>query len=99
MPDQVRHDEEWQDALAAFRRADAAVTALEGTADDDAFNRAADVHDRALERLLLALAPHLSALAHKLSLARRHQAWELSSGDALMAALAHDAHRLAAVLG
>ena len=85
----------WNRALAAFTRADARIQALEGTADDDAFNRAADRHDRALERLLLAPAPHLAALAEKLALARRHQAWELRSGDAAMAALEQDAVRLA----
>ena len=84
----------WQRALALFTRADAAVAALEGTSDDDAFNAAADAHDRALERLLLAPAPDLAALARKLRLARRDQAWELPSGDALMDALEQDAHRL-----
>ncbi len=37
-PAQVRGDELWNEALAVFTRADAAVTALEGTSDDDAFN-------------------------------------------------------------
>jgi hypothetical protein len=59
----------WARALALFNRADATVTALEGTRDDDAFNRAADAHDRALERLLLAPAPTVAALAEKLRLA------------------------------
>jgi len=67
------------------------VTALEGTSDDDAFNAAADAHDRALERLLLAPAPSVAALAAKLRLARRDQAWELPAGDALMEALERDA--------
>lgn len=91
----VRGDDLWNEALALFNRADAAVTALEGTSDDDAFNAAADLHDRALERLLLAPAPSVAALARKLSLARRDQAWELPSGDALMHALEQDAFRLA----
>ena len=94
-PDQVRGDDgEWQEALAVFNRADAAVTALEGTSDDDAFNAAADAHDRALERLLLAPAPSVAALAAKLRLARRDQAWELPSGDALMDVMEQDAVRL-----
>jgi hypothetical protein len=84
----------WQRALAVFNRADAAVTALEGTSDDDAFNAAADAHDRALERLLLAPAPSVAALAAKLRLARRDQAWELPAGDDLMHALEQDAFRL-----
>ena len=94
-PDQVRGDELWKEALAVFNRADAAVTALEGTSDDDAFNAAADAHDRALERLLLAPAPSIAALATKLRLTRRDQAWELPSGNALMGALEQDALRLA----
>jgi hypothetical protein len=94
MPDRVRHDELWHRALAVFRRADAAVAALEGTSDDDAFNRAAAAHDRALERLLLAPAPNLAALAEKLRQARLNQAWELPAGDSLTAALEQDALRL-----
>jgi hypothetical protein len=57
-------------------------------------SRKADAHDRALERLLLAPAPSVAALATKLRLA---QAWELPAGDALMAALEQNAFRLAAV--
>ena len=56
----------WNRALTRFRHAEAAVAALEGTPDDDAFNRAADAQDRALERLLAAPAPDLPALAAKL---------------------------------
>lgn len=94
-PDQVRGDEgRWTRALALFTRADAAVAALEGRSDDDTFDRAADAHDRALERLLLAPAPSVAALAVKLEQARRHQAWELRAGDAAMAALEQDARRL-----
>jgi hypothetical protein len=84
----------WSRALAAFRRADAAVAALQGTPDDDAFNRAADAHDRALERLLLTPVPNLAALAEKLRQARVNQAWELPTGDSLTAALEQDAVRL-----
>jgi hypothetical protein len=86
----------WNRALSRFQRAEAAVAALEGTPDDDAFNRAADAHDRALERLLLAPAPDIAALAEKLRQTRLNQAWELPSGDALTEALEHDASRLAA---
>ena len=84
----------WLRALARLRRAEAAVAALEGTPDDDAFNHAADALDRALERLLRTPAPHISALAAKLDLAVDHQAWELRTGHACMAALALDAQRL-----
>lgn len=90
------HRKQWNRAFSALSRAEAAVAALEGTPDDDAFSEAAETLDRALERLLLAPAPDIAALATKLSLARRHQAWELPAGDALMAALEQDAHRLAA---
>jgi hypothetical protein len=85
---------DWTHALSRFRSAEAAVAALEGTRDDDAFNAAAEAQDRALERLLLAPAPDLASLAAKLALARRHQAWELAQGDALMAAIEQDASRL-----
>jgi hypothetical protein len=85
----------WTRALTDYRRAEATVAALEGTSDDDAFNAAADTHDRALERLLLAPAPDLPAFAAKLRLARGHQAWELAQGDALMQAVEQDALRLA----
>lgn len=81
----------WSRALAVFNRADAAITALEGKSDDETFNRAADAHDRALERLLLAPAPDVAALAAKLRLARVHQVWELRAGEALMEALERDA--------
>ena len=91
----LRRNDGWERALALFNRADALISALEGRSDDDTFNRAADAHDCALERLLLAPAPDVAALAAKLRLARIHQAWELSAGEAMMEALERDAVSLA----
>jgi hypothetical protein len=85
----------WTRALASFRRAETRLAALEGTADEDAFDTAALAFYRSLERLLAAPAPDLAALAAKLSLTRRHLAWELPAGDSSMAALEQDARRLA----
>jgi hypothetical protein len=65
-------------------------------APDEIYDRLGDRHDAALKRLLRTPAPGLPALAAKLGLAVRHQAWELTDGDACMAALHDDAHRLAA---
>jgi len=94
-PDRARGDGAWHRALACFRRAEAALAALEGTPDEEAFGDAAVALNRALERLLLAPAPDAASLAAKLGLARRHLAWELSAGEAAMAALERDARSLA----
>lgn len=85
----------WQQALADYRRAEAAVAALERSPDEDAFGDAIVAMNRALERLLTAPAPDPTALATKLALARRHLAWELPAGDAAMAAIEQDALRMA----
>ena len=85
----------WRRALDRLRRAEAAVAALERSPDEEAFGDAVVAFNRTLERLLLAPAPDLSALALKLRLARRHLAWELAKGEEAMAVVEADAFRLA----
>jgi hypothetical protein len=82
--------------LATYRRADSALSAVTGTADDALYNRLGARHDRALVRLLTTPAPHAAALADKLDLLIAHQAWELRDGDSCLAALSADARWLAA---
>jgi hypothetical protein len=94
MPDQVRHDGEWQNALAAFRRAEADLPALEGDPDEDAFGDALERFNEALAGLLAVPAPDVRALATKLDLAIAAEVQELSFGPPALAALARDAHRL-----
>jgi hypothetical protein len=98
-PDQVRGDAGWTRALACYRRAEFAVTALEGSPDEEAFGDAVVALNRALERLLLAPAPDAASLAAKLALARRHLAWELPAGEEAMAAIERDARTLAGLPG
>jgi hypothetical protein len=98
--DQARNDgrlavAKWQKALTRHRRAEAALDDAAG-APDPVYDRLGDRHDAALKRLLRTPAPGLSALAAKLGLAVRHQAWELTDGDSCMDALHNDACRLAA---
>jgi hypothetical protein len=96
---QVQHDEKcavtlWNRALARLRRAEAALAATE-TADEDAYDRLAGRCDAAMCRLLRTPAPNCAALAAKLELTVRHLVWELSGGEACLAALTRDARRLA----
>jgi hypothetical protein len=84
----------WNRAKARFGQADAELTALAGGPDDNLYNRAATRHDRALVRLLRTPTPDAAALADKIDLLIAHQAWELRTGDACLAALATDARRL-----
>jgi hypothetical protein len=81
--------------LATYRRADSALSAVTGTADDALYNRLGARLDCALVRLLTTPAPHAAALAEKLDLLIAHQAWELRAGDACLAAIRSDARRLA----
>lgn len=105
-PDGVRGDEggacraaaRWSRALTQLRKAVAAVAALEGGADEAAYGDALERFNRALERLLIARAPDLAALAEKLSLACVHLAWELPAGEPAMAALERDAKSLSRAL-
>jgi hypothetical protein len=100
-PDRVRGDERatrragnWQSALARFRNAEAALAAAQG-ADDIVFDRVLGRFNHALRRLLRAPAPDPAAFSAKLALAIDQEIWELTGGEACLAALARDARRLA----
>lgn len=97
---------EWEEALAALRRAEEEVAAFkrvepEGASFaaqwemDEAFSDLVSAQNGALERLLLVPAPDLAALALKLALVVEELAWELPQGEAAMARLAADAQGLA----
>jgi hypothetical protein len=98
-PDQVRGDDlsrtvtKWDRALTNFRNAEAALAAVKG-ADDDVFDRVLGRFNHALRRLLRAPAPDPAAFAAKLALAIDQEIWELTGGDACLAALQRDANRL-----
>jgi len=98
--DRARGDEraerragKWQTALAHSRNAEAAVAAAQG-ADDDVFDRVLGRFNHALRRLLRAPAPDPAAFAAKLALAIDQEIWELTGGEACLAALVRDAKRL-----
>jgi hypothetical protein len=84
----------WNRALARFQKADAALAVLAHAPDEDLYDRAGTRHDRALVRLLRTPAPDAAALADKIDLLIAHQAWEFRAGEACLAALSADAHRL-----
>jgi hypothetical protein len=63
--------------------------------DDDVYDRALGRHNAALAKLLRAPAPDVAAVAGKLELIVRHAVFELSFGEACLAALAGDLRRLA----
>ena len=65
------------------------------TEDDDRYDRALGRHNRALARLLRTAAPDLGAVAGKLDLILWHQVFELSFGEACLAALQRDVRRFA----
>jgi hypothetical protein len=104
----VRHDEsgggaeggvpvavtKWDRALARFRRAEAALAALEGDPDEDAYGAAHDRFNLALRRLLAAPAPDIAALAIKLETAVAAELADLVYAPPALAALARDARRL-----
>jgi hypothetical protein len=100
----------WNRTLAAYRRAEARVTAFKAQeallprarraypACEDLEQRFGDLDDRrfaALRRLLRLPAPDLAALALKLDLAVADQAWELTGAENCLAGIAADARRLA----
>ena len=112
MPDQVRHDEggdggsaqarrlaRWEQALPRFGEAEAALAAVAHTEDDAVYDRVLGRFNAALKGLLRAPAADAGAVAVKLDLAVRHLAWELTGGEACMAALLRDARRLAGGCG
>jgi hypothetical protein len=104
MPGQVRHDDsfavtKWDRALARFRRAKAALAALEGHPDEDAYGEAHDRFNLALRRLLAVPAPDIAALAVKLETAVAAELADLTYAPPALAALAADARRLSSRLG
>ena len=86
----------WDRALAAYRRAEAAVAAMQG-APDALFDPCNLRFNRALSRLLRTPAPHLAALAAKLDLLVAHEAWELGFAAPALSAIRRDARRLASL--
>jgi hypothetical protein len=102
-PDQVRGDEggevrrdgAWQKALARYGRAVAGLEAVAHSEDDDLYDRALGRHNGALDRLLRTRAPDLAATAGKLDLILRHSVFELTFGEASLAALQRDLRRFA----
>ena len=85
----------WQKALARYARAAAGLEAVGHTEDDDLYDRALGRHNAALARLLRAAAPDLEAVAEKLDFILRHSVFELSFGEASLAALRRDVRRFA----
>ena len=81
----------WNRLLACYRRADAAVDAMAGLDDDDRDDRLLGRLNAALKRLLTTPAPNPAALADKLDLLVRHQAWELSFAEPSLLAIRRDA--------
>ena len=80
----------WRRAFACYARAEAEVEGLAHVDDDAAYDRALGRHNAALARLLRAPAPDVAAAAGKLELILRHQVFELSFGEACLAALGRD---------
>ncbi|MEA2998849.1 MAG: hypothetical protein QOK17_682 [Sphingomonadales bacterium] len=104
IPGQARNDEDrlvtiWDRSLSRYQKAEAALAAAAHTEDEDLYDRLGARHDRALQRLLRAPAPHLAALAAKLDLALDERAGEFIGDAAAMKALKQDARRLAAAEG
>ncbi|MFP5296458.1 MAG: hypothetical protein ACLGG3_03930, partial [Alphaproteobacteria bacterium] len=92
---EARRAGRWGRALARYRAAEAALASVEGTGDDARYDRVLVRFNHALRALLRTPAPGADALAAKLELAQAHLAWEMTGGEACMAALARDARRLA----
>ena len=99
-PDRARDDgptrtvTKWDRALTIFRNAEAALAAVQG-AEDVVFDRVLGRFNHSLRRLLRAPAPDAAAFSTKLALAIEHEIWELTGGEACLAALKRDARRLA----
>jgi DNA-binding FrmR family transcriptional regulator len=84
----------WAKVLARLTQAEARIDALASSEDERAYDRAVDRQIAALGRVLKAAAPDLPAVAAKIALIARHQAWELRFGEAAFAALEDDVRRL-----
>jgi hypothetical protein len=86
--------------VAAFGAAERKGVSFEAQwALDEVFSDLVVGLNRAVERVLLAPAPDLPALAAKVALAVDEQAWELPEGEAAMARLKADSARLASSPG
>ena len=90
-----RQDPAWEKAVARLARAEEAIGALADSADERAYDRAVGRQIAALSRVLKAPAPDLAAVGAKIGLIARHQAWELSFGEAAFAVLEADVRQLA----
>jgi hypothetical protein len=105
IPDQVRDDGAWSEALSGFREAEGALQAFlrrtAGAPDEEQDAVEAEMDERldalgpALLRLLEAPAPDLEGLAVKIETIVAHEAWSTSGGEGCLADLARDARRLA----
>lgn len=105
IPDQVRDDGRWAQALEGLRAAEDALREFEartaGAPDDEQDAVEAEMDERldalgpALLRLLKAPAPDLEALVVKIETIVAHEAWSDLEGEACMVQLARDARRLA----
>ncbi|HYE29302.1 MAG TPA: hypothetical protein VEA61_13865 [Allosphingosinicella sp.] len=105
IPDQVRDDEQWQSALAAFEAAAAEVRAIEAATAGYRFEEEEAVlpaHDAAcaameaaLQRMLFVPAPHLGALGIKFEAAFAHElASAVQHGELRFPAIMQDILRL-----
>jgi hypothetical protein len=90
-----RNDGKWQKALARFVRAEAGLEAVAHVDEDGPYDRALGRLNAALARLLRTPAPDLEAAAGKLDLIMRYEVFELSFGEASLAALRRDLRRFA----
>jgi hypothetical protein len=104
IPDQVRDDEEWVAALAAFEAAQAAVREIEAATagysleEEEALlpqhDAACEALEAALQRLLLMPAPHLMALGIKFEAAFAHELSSSPDDDPRFGAILQDIIRL-----
>lgn len=103
-----RSGEEWAQALAVFRAAEAELRALERatagqSAEDeealqDVYDDRVDAFGGAVRGVMLAGAPDFAAFAAKLELFFEHEVEPHSVEEAVMAAIRSDAARLAGVV-
>jgi hypothetical protein len=102
----LRRDDEWGEALARLREAQATLDAARSKPDEDAYDALLDSHSEALTALLALPAPDLPALAAKPCPERSRRidviipnlAWELSGSEDCLEQLRLDARRLAAAM-
>jgi hypothetical protein len=91
-----RRDDEWGEALARLRQAQAVLDSARSEPDEDVYDALLDSHSEALTALLALPAPDLPALAAKLDAIVPNLAWELTGSEDCLEILRQDAHRLAA---